>query len=164
MNTSYLGMHYMRKQQPAGGSIVITASASSFQRFRIVDYVTAKHGVLGFMRGLVPAIKAAGQPIRVNSLAPDWTATSIIPQSMIDLLGDSVQGPEVVAKAAAVCMADESRQGQLIYTKGGAHRDVEESILMEAAKDIIGRGLEGDDATVEAFLKKLAAEIETQNE
>lgn len=35
--TTTLAVHYLKKQ-PEGGSIVMTASASSYQRFRAVDY------------------------------------------------------------------------------------------------------------------------------
>lgn len=37
MYTVKLGIHYIR-QNPAGGSIVITASGSSFTRFPVTDY------------------------------------------------------------------------------------------------------------------------------
>ena len=39
INTATLGIFYMRpEQQSGGGSIVITSSIASFQRFRAVDY------------------------------------------------------------------------------------------------------------------------------
>ncbi|RMY03229.1 hypothetical protein D0867_10762 [Hortaea werneckii] len=147
---------------PQGGSVVLTASASSFQRFRVTDYTTAKHGVLGFMRGLLPALDAAGLPIRVNALAPDWTATGIIPPQLVGILGDQIQGPEVVAKAAALCMVDQARQGQLIYSRGGVHREVEEEVLMPAGREIVGKGGQGDDAMLERMMRELMREMEVQ--
>lgn len=162
INTAYLGMHYMRTQTPPGGSVVLTASASSFQRFRVTDYTTAKHGVLGFMRGLLPALDAAELPIRVNALAPDWTATGIIPPQLVGILGDQIQGPEVVAEAAALCMVDQARQGQLIYSRGGVHREVEEGVLMPAGREIVGKGRQGDDAMLERMMRELMREMEVQ--
>ncbi|KAL0261336.1 hypothetical protein SLS55_002766 [Diplodia seriata] len=41
LSTTALALHHMRKQRPPGGSIVLTASASSYQRFPSVDY--SKH-------------------------------------------------------------------------------------------------------------------------
>ncbi|KAI6900174.1 hypothetical protein KC318_g8514 [Hortaea werneckii] len=131
-------------------------------RFRVTDYTTAKHGVLGFMRGLLPALDAAGLPIRVNALAPDWTATGIIPPQLVGILGDQIQGPEVVAKAAALCMVDQARQGQLIYSRGGVHREVEEEVLMPAGREIVGKGGQGDDAMLERMMRELMREMEVQ--
>ncbi|KAI7468095.1 hypothetical protein KC351_g13769 [Hortaea werneckii] len=162
INTAYLGMHYMRTQTPPGGSVVLTASASSFQRFRVTDYTTAKHGVLGFMRGILPALGAAELPIRINALAPDWTATGIISPQLMGILGSQIQGPEVVAEAAALCMVDQARQGQLIYSRGGVHREVEEGVLMPAGREIVGKGGQGDDAMLERMMRELMAEMEVQ--
>lgn len=146
LNTSYLGFHYMRHQKPAGGSVVVAASASSFQRFRVTDYCTAKHGVLGFMRGMVPNLQASGLPIRINALAPSWTVTGMVPEGIVHALGADVQGPEVVARSVALLMADEARQGQLIYSWQGRYREVETSILLKAGAEIVGD--EGDDVAV----------------
>lgn len=68
VNTTALAIHYMKKQV-SGGSVVLTASASSFQRFRLGDYTTAKHGVLGLMRSLEPILHPT-LPIRINAIAP----------------------------------------------------------------------------------------------
>lgn len=40
---------------------------------------TAKGAVLNFARGLHPLLAAAGLPIRVNTLAPTWTDSSVLP-------------------------------------------------------------------------------------
>ena len=97
INTSYLGLYYMRHQEPAGGSIVCTASASSFQRFRVCDYTTAKHGVLGWMRGMIPNIQSANLPLRVNAVSPSWTITGLVPPALVEKIKAEWQGPEAVA-------------------------------------------------------------------
>lgn len=158
INTSYLGLYYMRHQEPKGGSIVCTASASSFQRFRVCDYTTAKHGVLGWMRGIVPNIEMAGLPIRVNAIGPSWTITGLVPKELVEVMGQycESQEAEVVAKNVALLMADENRQGQLHYSVGGRYYEVEETILLPAAKSIVG---ENDEDKVIAELHKMSGKV-----
>lgn len=139
INTSYLGLHHMRTQSPAGGSIVLTASASSFQRFGITDYVTAKHGVLGFMRGIVPnLLRDPALAIRMNAIAPSWTETGIIPDHLRETIGSNMQSPDVVARNVALLFADGARQGQLIYSVKGRYYEIEENVLLPAATTIVG--------------------------
>lgn len=152
INTAYIGMHYMRKQDPPGGSVIMTASASSFQRFRVADYCTTKHGVLGFMRGMVPNLQSSGFPIRINALSPSWTATNIVPEAVITALGNAVQGPDVVARSAAILMADEARQGQLIYSFSGRFFEIEAKFL-KVAEEIVGET--GEDMAIEKMLQQL---------
>ncbi|KAK5133168.1 hypothetical protein LTR08_008104 [Meristemomyces frigidus] len=153
VNTTYLGMHYMRHQRLPGGSVVLTASASSFQRFRVADYTTAKHGVLGFMRGVVPNLVSRELPIRVNALAPGWTVTGMVPQAVVEALGGG-QGPEVVARSAVLLMADKGRQGQLVYSAQGRYWEVEEGRLLGVGREIVGGG--GDDEALERLMKTMA--------
>lgn len=129
INTSYLGIHYMRKQEPKGGSIVCTASASSFQRFGAWDYTTAKHGVLGWMRGAIPSIEEQSLPIRVNAIGPSWTLTGLVPRELFDNTGIETQEPDVVARQVAVLMADNTRNGQFIYSCGGRNYEIEDKLL-----------------------------------
>ena len=147
INTSYLGLYYMRHQEPAGGSIVCTASASSFQRFRVCDYTTAKHGVLGWMRGIVPNIKMADLPIRVNAISPSWTITRLVPEALVEKIGSVSQPPEAVAKSVVILMADHSRQGQLIYSWKGRFMEVEEGKLLPVAHEIVG--LDNEDNVIQ---------------
>lgn len=142
INTSYLGLYHFRHQEPPGGSIVCTASAAAFQRFRICDYTSAKHGVLGWVRGIVPNIETAGLPIRVNAISPSWTITGLVPPHLVDKLDVKWQGPDVVARSVAILMADDNRQGQLIYSWEGRFLEIEESKLLPAAASIVGEANE----------------------
>lgn len=136
VNTTALAIHHMRRQ-PTGGSIVLTASASSFQQFRTVDYTTAKHGVLGLMRGLVPVLPPE-IPIRVNSIGPSFTRTGLLPDGLVERFGGiPSQGAEVPAKSVAVLMADPQRNCQFIYSFDGNQFEAE-GTLAEAARQIVG--------------------------
>jgi NAD(P)-dependent dehydrogenase (short-subunit alcohol dehydrogenase family) len=155
VNTAYLAIHHLRKN-PDGGSIVLIGSASSFQRFRVADYAAAKHGVLGLMRGLHPVLKSAGLPIRINTIAPSWTITGLVPET-IGKAGKKTQGPNIVARKVALLMADDKRNGQLIYSHDGRFKEIEESILLRAVDDILD-GEVGDDVVVERMVKMLQAQ------
>jgi NAD(P)-dependent dehydrogenase (short-subunit alcohol dehydrogenase family) len=146
VNTTYLALHYLKKN-PNGGSIVLIGSASSFQRFRVVDYVAAKHGVLGLMRGLHPVLESAKLPIRINTIAPSWTISGLVPE-IIASAGKATQDPEVVARKVAYLMADETRKGQLIYSHDGKYKEIEESVLLKAVDDQILNGEISDDEVV----------------
>ncbi|KAJ4414569.1 hypothetical protein N0V82_007864 [Gnomoniopsis sp. IMI 355080] len=152
INTAYIGMHHMR-QHGTAGSVVLTASASSFQRFRAVDYATAKHGVVGFMRGLVPNLISKNLPIRVNCIAPTFTQTGIVGAQGFKATGREhlLQQPDVVARSTAVLMADERRQGEIIYSAGGRLYEIEESKLLPIVDEIVG--IYNEDHTLEALLK-----------
>ncbi|KAF4963789.1 hypothetical protein FSARC_8215 [Fusarium sarcochroum] len=154
INTSTLAIHYLR-QQSEGGSIIITGSATGLQRFRAVDYATAKHGVLGFGRGLVPLLKAAQLPIRVNTLAPSWTDSSVLPslKRQLNNINVEVQPASVVARCAAYLMADTSMNGQLVHIQRGKCAEVDNALLLPAYERINGN----DYPTEDEVLERLAA-------
>ncbi|KAL1960610.1 hypothetical protein VTO42DRAFT_7189 [Malbranchea cinnamomea] len=149
INTTALAIHYMRKQN-TGGSVVITASATSFQRFRGADYAVAKHGVLGLMRSLIPNIQQVELPIRINAIAPSWTETGIVPRNLLEAAGAAVQSADVPAKSAVLLMADGNRQGELIYSRDGKFKEVENSLLLRVAKaEIVGEGNLSEDEAIQ---------------
>ncbi|KAF5594365.1 levodione reductase [Fusarium subglutinans] len=131
INTSTLAINYMR-QQPEGGSILISGSTTGLQRVRAVDYSTAKHGVLGWGRGLVPLLAAAQLPIRVNTLAPSWTDSSVLPslKALLDAINVELQPASVVARCAAFLMADSSKNGQLVHIERGKYAEIDEAVLL----------------------------------
>ncbi|KAM5342203.1 hypothetical protein ACJ41O_015234 [Fusarium nematophilum] len=146
MDTATLAIYYLR-QQPEGGSIVINCSTTSLQRLRAVDYATAKHGVLGFGRGLVPLIEAAKLPIRVNSLAPSWTDSNVLPalKNLLESINVEVQAASVVARGAALLMADTSRNGHLIHVQQGKYKEIDEAVLLPTFEAIKGDNYPSED-------------------
>ncbi|RYP67627.1 hypothetical protein DL770_008586 [Monosporascus sp. CRB-9-2] len=140
INTVTLAIYYMR-QQPGGGSIVINDSTTGLQRFRAVDYATAKHAVLGFGRGLIPVINEAKLPIRLNTLAPSWTESQVLPnlKEMMESIGAGLQPASAVARAAAYLMVDGSRHGHVIHVQLGKYKEIDEAVLLPAFESIKGK-------------------------
>ncbi|KAM0364079.1 hypothetical protein ACHAO7_010069 [Fusarium culmorum] len=152
INTSTLAIHYLR-QLPEGGSIVLTGSATGLQRFRAVDYATAKHGVIGFGRGLVPMLEAAQLPIRVNTLAPSWTDSNVLPslKELLHSIDIEVQPALAVARCAVYLMANSSKNGHLIHIKHGKYAEVDEAVLLPTFRQQIN----GDSPSEDDCLKSL---------
>ncbi|OAP61751.1 hypothetical protein AYL99_03954 [Fonsecaea erecta] len=129
INTAVLAIRHM-KEQKSGGAIILTASATSYLPFGATDYTTSKHGVLGFMRGIVPELQARKVTnVRVNCVAPSFTRTSLFTPEMMEFLGLDFQKPEAVSEAVALLAVDATRHGQSIYVEEGRHREVELEIL-----------------------------------
>lgn len=154
VNTAYLAIHYIKKN-PQGGSIALIGSTSSFQQFRVADYGSAKHGVLGLMRGLVPLLEQANLPIRVNLVAPSWTVTGLVPPE-VEAAGKKTQPPEVVGKQVALLMADEKRNCNLIYSYAGKQKEIEQTIFKKALEEVLD-GEVGDDIVVKRLFEMMAA-------
>ena len=154
INTCTLAMHHMRQQAPQGGSIVITASASAYQPLCVADYTAAKHGVLGFMRGMNSSLQAAEIPIRINAIAPSWTETGILPiHAMFTEVGGLVQPASAVAPSVALLMADPQRNGQLIFSEKERYWEVEEAILRPAYLKVRTPGAQALDETLRTVMK-----------
>ncbi|KAJ4355162.1 hypothetical protein N0V95_003184 [Ascochyta clinopodiicola] len=121
--TVKLAIHHLRTN-PTGGSIVITASGSSFTRFPVTVYTTTKHAVLGLMRSLTAHLHPH-LPIRINAIAPSWTDTGILGSALLEAIGENLQSADVPARSVALLMADTSRHGELVYSERGHYMDLE---------------------------------------
>lgn len=139
INTGCLAVHYF-KQQPEGGSLVLMGSSTAIQPLRAVDYSTAKHGVLGFGRGMGRLVEAAGLPIRINTLAPCWTSTQILPdlEGIMKAISHESQSPLVVARAVVLLMVDASKRGDVVYIADGKYTEIEKAVLAPAFDSIKG--------------------------
>lgn len=141
ISTVRLAAYYIQKNsahRASGelGSIVVTASTSSFQNFSTGDYTITKHGVLGLIRGIGYQLEGK---VRINAVAPSWTATGIIDTPFIEALGVGVQSPEAVARSAALLFSDQQRHGDVIYSWDGKYLEVNkaEGGLLAAADGIL---------------------------
>ncbi|KAJ5103921.1 hypothetical protein N7532_004450 [Penicillium argentinense] len=134
---AYMSELASQRPQGSGGSIVLAASASSFQNFSAGDYTVTKHGVLGMIRGMGSKLEAKG--IRLNAIAPSWTATGIVPAELIQSLGATVQSPEAVARSVVLLFADPARNSEVIYSWEGKFREVNkgEGGLLASANAIL---------------------------
>ncbi|KAH8701911.1 putative 15-hydroxyprostaglandin dehydrogenase [Talaromyces proteolyticus] len=146
VNTASLAVHYL-KQQSEGGSIVLMGSSTGLQPLRAPDYSTAKHGVLGFGRGYARLVEAAGLPIRINTLMPCWTTTSILPNmdGLMKGISHEAQTGLVVARCTAHLMVDASKHGNVIYIADGKYKEIEKAVLWPAYESIKGEGNPSDD-------------------
>ncbi|UPX20789.1 uncharacterized protein EKO05_0011009 [Ascochyta rabiei] len=173
INTATLAVHYM-KSQKEGGSIVLMGSSTSLHPVRAIDYgtspasppdlmlgdqnltqhpATAKSGVLGFGRGLSVLLSAASLPIRVNSLAPSWTATQVLPDlaDLLKAVDYDAQPTAVVAKAAAYLMVDGKRHGDVVFVCEGKFKEIEKAILAPAYDKVRGSGPSDDEVLARIF-------------
>ncbi|KAJ5816245.1 hypothetical protein N7447_008478 [Penicillium robsamsonii] len=126
LSTVRLATHYIQKHSAHRapgelGSIVVAASTASFQNFSAGDYTITKHGVLGLVRGIGCQIEGK---VRLNAIAPSWTATRMIDAGFIEGLGVGVQGPDVVARSVALLFNDHQRHGDVIYSWDGKYLEV----------------------------------------
>jgi NAD(P)-dependent dehydrogenase (short-subunit alcohol dehydrogenase family) len=138
-------------------------------RFAIVDYAATKHAVLGMVRSLH---KNPYFNLRVNAIAPSWTATSILPPEFVASLGDIVQSPDVVARSVVLLMADKKRHGECIYSEKGRYWDVENGengyheglkrMMPEADVEGISARIEGLMAVVVETNAKARAELKAK--
>ncbi|KAI3557259.1 short-chain dehydrogenase [Colletotrichum abscissum] len=158
MHTATIAIYYMR-QQAEGGSIVINGSTTGLQRLRAVDYSTAKHAVLGFGRGLIPLIASANLPIRVNTLAPTWADSSVLPdlKGLMAKIGVEFQTAEAVARGAAYLMADTSRNGNVIHVQLGKYKEIDEAVLLPAFESIKGPDYPGEDEVLRRLQELMMA-------
>ncbi|KIW41290.1 uncharacterized protein PV06_06862 [Exophiala oligosperma] len=132
-NTVALALHYMQKQE-TGGSVIMTTSVAGYQPFGHADYTVSKHGVVGILRGIREHFYP-NVPIRVNAVAPSWTATPIVslPHAAFEKMGLSVQPPSKVALAVGLLVTDPTRHAQTIYCVNGRYKELEEEVMAATA-------------------------------
>ena len=117
-----------------------------------------KHGNLGFMRGMLQVLTYNKLPIRINAIAPSYTNTGIVPEQVMNQLGAMTQPPDAPARTALLVMADEARNGQLLHSAEGKFKEIEESVFVPMAREIIGKDKPTEDTTLMKMMEMFGNE------
>jgi hypothetical protein len=65
-------------------------------------------------------------PLRINAIAPSWTATGIVPPEALAAIGEAeFQSPDVPARSVVLLMADGKRHGEMVYSEKGRFVELE---------------------------------------
>jgi len=67
--------------------------------------------------------------LRINCIAPSWTDTGMVPKDLMTSAGASCQSAEAVAKSVLFLMADDTKHGQLLYSRDGQYLELGQTLL-----------------------------------
>ena len=156
INTATLGLHYIiRNQQGTGdgnaakgkGSVILTTSLAAYYYHSSPDYALSKHGLVGFMRGILSPLTADHPGVRINCVAPHLTESGIInpkflenmPKSISESLNMIPQPPDAVARSIALLAGDDTKMGCNIYSKKGRYMEIDR-VLVGIQAEMMGSG------------------------
>ncbi|KAK4941412.1 hypothetical protein LTR10_018681 [Elasticomyces elasticus] len=114
IRTSYLAIHFFRKNTKPGGALVITASSGGLYPVPYLPmYGAAKHGCVGFTRSMADTVYKEG--IRVNCICPGAVRTGLLAQHEWDRLPQATFVPiENVVQAVQMLVNDNSLHGKAV--------------------------------------------------
>ncbi|KAH8817109.1 hypothetical protein F5884DRAFT_778452 [Xylogone sp. PMI_703] len=125
--TAKLALSYFKQNHPAGGSLVISASSSSYNaRPNVPLYSVTKHGVVGLMRALREIAPSMG--VSVSCIAPGGTATGMVDaeiQKAMEARGIPVQDASYVATGAVLLASQRGWNGKSLTMIGSKATEVE---------------------------------------
>lgn len=110
------------------------------------------------MRCTALNLTEAKLPIRINAIAPSWTASGMVDGVEMTALGGEVQTSDAAARSALFLMADGARpHGLLVQSHAGRYKEVGAAFL-DAGKSVYPEGMRPtDDATLANLKERVAA-------
>lgn len=111
--STYLGMHYMRRNpHKNGGAIIMTSSSSGiYPAYSLPLYAAGKHGVVGLMRSIAPSL--AKEKIRVNCTMPGIVRTNISSEEVYKLFPqDQFTSMDQIVNTVMTLLEDHSLTGK----------------------------------------------------
>ncbi|KAH7087752.1 hypothetical protein FB567DRAFT_470286, partial [Paraphoma chrysanthemicola] len=118
--SSYLSLHYFRKNGPVGGKLAMTSSSAGiYVTSEVPLYAAAKHGIIGLARSLGKRMSETRENITVNAIVPGLVATGILPEDLVDSVPSQYRTPaSLIVQAVENLINDATITGQVIECSG----------------------------------------------
>ncbi|KAL4861705.1 hypothetical protein BDV12DRAFT_179871 [Aspergillus spectabilis] len=153
--SSYLALHYFRKNGVKGGKLVMTSSSSGIYAVpEIPLYAATKHAIIGLARSLGTRMVEQNEPITVNAIIPGVVPTSILSDEIIHAVPDAFRTPvSLIVKAINNIIDDSSINGQAIECSGSEIRARPPLPFINAAAEFTAGGKYKEALEANAVLK-----------
>ncbi|OQV04118.1 hypothetical protein CLAIMM_09057 isoform 1 [Cladophialophora immunda] len=118
--TSYLALHFFRKNESKEGSLVMTSSiAGIYAAPGVSVYGASKHGVIGLTRSLAYRLQRRGERITVNSICPALVATGLVNPDLVKRVPEQYITPAAtIVKAVLGFVEDRGVTGEVAECSG----------------------------------------------
>ncbi|KIW86360.1 hypothetical protein Z517_01756 [Fonsecaea pedrosoi CBS 271.37] len=144
--SSYLALHFFRKNSDRTGRLVITSSQGGIYPTPLAPlYGCAKTGIVGFVRSLGLRIKTLGDPITVNCICPGLVPTPLANTALLAAIPEAMQTPtSTIIEAVNLFINDASLSGQVAECSGTDVILREGLPYANAAAEYMGEGKSAD--------------------
>ena len=114
ITTTYLAIHFFRKNSKPGGVLVMTASSGGLYPVPYLPmYAGAKHGVVGFMRSVEGLLSK--EDIKAHCICPAAVRTNLIAKEEWDKMPQNTFVPiEKVVEAVQMLVNDNKLHGKTV--------------------------------------------------
>ncbi|EXJ75451.1 uncharacterized protein A1O5_02147 [Cladophialophora psammophila CBS 110553] len=118
--TSYLALHFFRKNESKGGSLVMTSSiAGIYAAPGVSIYAAAKHGVIGLTRSLAYRLQKRCERITVNAICPAFVATGLVNPNLVKRVPEKYITPAAtIVRAVHGFVQDRGLTGEVAECSG----------------------------------------------
>ncbi|EXJ90172.1 hypothetical protein A1O3_03241 [Capronia epimyces CBS 606.96] len=120
--TVYLGLHFLRKNSPAGGSIIILASSAGiYPAPNGPLYTASKHGMVGLTRALASRLWA--ENIHISCICPGAVATGLMPAEAFQQMNQDTFTPleKIASVVQSLLEREEVTSGAAVEVVGQKH-------------------------------------------
>ncbi|OAP62020.1 hypothetical protein AYL99_04223 [Fonsecaea erecta] len=118
--TSYLALHFFRKNKSKDGSLVMTSSiAGIYAAPGVTVYGASKHGVIGLTKSLAYRLQKRGERITVNAICPALVATGLVNPDLVKRIPEKYITPTAtIVKAVLGFVEDRGVTGEVAECSG----------------------------------------------
>ncbi|KAL3473176.1 hypothetical protein BJX99DRAFT_261606 [Aspergillus californicus] len=153
--SSYLALHYFRKNGVQGGKLVMTSSSAGIYAIPEISlYAATKHAIIGLARSLGTRMVEQNEPITVNAIIPGMVPTSILSDEIVHAVPKGFRTPiSLIVQVIGNIIDDSSITGQAIECSGSEIRARPPLPFMNEAAEFTAGGKYKESLEADAVLK-----------